>query len=149
MSKKSNKRLQRRLEKNAHSRNDTFSRQPILEDAADDDDYLLFSLKNLSSEYDLNAASCTDYIRSQLLFKLKLLCDQTWNKLFVKSKQSGGIEKIDKSAILAPLPSCVTDDISHLYVVRFNGQNSRLIGYRSDNVFQVLFVDVNLEVYKH
>lgn len=149
MSVKAERRLKRRLEQQNQAKNDNFSRQPILQSARDDDDYLIFSLKNLVDGYGLKSEYCNDYIRSQLLLKLQTLCCNTWSTLFTKNKQSGGVEIINKTAFKVSLPSCITDDINYLYVLRFNGQNSRLIGYRSGNVFQAIFVDVDLSTYRH
>ncbi len=149
MPNKSEQRLQRRLKKQRKARQDTFSQQPILQQANDDDDYIVFSLKNLVTGYDLKSNECTNYIRSQLILKLQTLCCNTWNTLFTKNKQSGGIELVKKEAFKVPLPTCITEDINHLYVLRFNSQNARLIGYRSDNIFQAIFVDINLSTYNH
>lgn len=149
MSSKSEQRLQRRLEKQQKARQDAFSQQPILQQANDDDDYIAFSLKNLVNGYDLHSNKCTDYLRSQLILKLQTLCNNTWNTLFTKGKQSGGMEIINRQSFKVPLPACITEDINHLYVLRFNSQNSRLIGFRSDNVFQAVFVDVDLSTYNH
>lgn len=149
MSEKSEKRFQRRLKKQQKARRDAFSQQPILQQADDDDDYIVFSLKNLVSGYDLRSSKCTEYIRSQLILKLQMLCRNTWNTLFTKNKQSGGMEIIKKESFKVPLPACITEDMDHLYVLRFNSQNARLIGYRSDNVFQAFFIDVDLSTYEH
>lgn len=149
MPNKSEQRLQRRLKKQQKAKQDAFSQQPILQQANDDDDYMVFSLKNLVNGYDLKSNKCTDYIRSQLILKLQTLCCNTWNTLFTKNKQSGGMEIIGKEAFKVPLPACVTEDIGHLYVLRFNSQNARLVGYRSDNIFQVIFVDIDLSTYDH
>lgn len=148
MPSKSEQRLLKRLEKSKKAKQDAFSRQPILR-PVEDDDYVVFSLKNLVSGYDLKTNKCSDYLRSQLLLKLQILCMNTWSTLFTKNKQSGGIEIIDKRAFKVPLPACVTEDVNHLYVVRFYGQNARLIGYRTDNVFQAIFVDADLSTYSH
>ena len=149
MPSKSEKRFQRHLKKQQKARHDIFSQQPILQQANDDDDYIVFSLKNLVSGYDLKSSKCAEYIRSQLILKLQTLCCNTWSTLFTKNKQSGGMEIIKKESFKVSLPTCITEDIDHLYVLRFNSQNARLIGYRLDNVFQAIFVDVDLSTYKH
>ena len=149
MSNKSEQRLQRRLKQQQKARQDAFSQRPILQRANDDDDCMAFSLKNLVNGYDLRSNKCTDYIRSQLILKLQTLCCNTWNTLFTKSKQSGGMEIIKKESFKVPLPACITEDVNHLYVLRFNSQNARLIGYRSNNIFQAIFVDVDLSTYDH
>lgn len=59
------------------------------------------------------------------------------------------IEIIDRIIFNVPLPSCITDDVDYLYVLRFDGQNARLIGYRSSNTFRAIFVDVDLSTYEH
>ncbi len=149
MSSKADKRLYRKLQKQNKIKNDNFSKQPVLQSSTDNDDYLIFSLKNLVNGYDLKSEKCTDYIRSQLLLKLQTTCCHTWNMLFTKDKQSGGLEILDKSIFKIPMPACVTEDINHLYVLRFNSQKSRLIGYRSDNIFHIIFVDIDLSTYNH
>ena len=148
MAKKSERRLQKRLKRQEKAKNDAFAHQP-LQQVADVNDYMTFSFKNLVLKYDLKNKYCNDYIRSQLLLKLHKLSCCTWSQLFMKDKQSGGIEAIEKKSIKTPLPPCVTEDIEKLYVFRFNAQHSRVIGMRVENVFHILFVDVGLDCYDH
>lgn len=141
--------MQKRLEKQRRAVSDEFAKQPVLQRAVDSDDYLVFSFKNLVNEYDLKNKHCTDYVRSQLVMKLRSLSQQTWSGLFAKGKQSGGLEIIKKDCMKVALPACVTEDIGNLYVFRFNAQKARIIGLRVGDVFQILFIDAGLECYGH
>lgn len=67
----------------------------------------------------------------------------------MKSKSCGGFETINTSRFKVPMPTCITEDINHLYVIRFSAQKSRLVGYRRGNVFHVIFVDIDLSTYDH
>lgn len=116
--------------------------------ARDDDDLLVFSFRDLQPEYSFDANCCDDKLRKDLLTKLTKMCRTTWEDLQRLGKKSG-FESLERSAIKVPLPSCVTDDVNKLHVIRFHGQSARLIGYRLGAVFYVLFIDAELKLYKH
>lgn len=46
-------------------------------------------------------------------------------------------------------PRGVTDDVKKFIVTRFSSQKCRLIGFRRDNVFFILYIDAKLTAYKH
>ena len=149
MSKKSEKRLAKKLEREKKQKNTISVSLPDLQSPTDNDDYVVFSLRNLHQDYNLSSRLCNDQIKSDLLQKICTMCCTTWNTLFTKRKDCGGLEPLGVDIFKVSMPSCVTDDIDHLYAMRFNGQNSRLIGYRSQNIFHAIFVDVDLSTYKH
>lgn len=149
MSKKAERRLAKKLEKEKKQKNSTSVFLPDLQPSADNDDYVVFSLKSLHKDYNLSSSLCDSQIKCDLLQKMYTMCCTTWNTLFTKRKNCGGLEPLDVEIFKVSMPSCVTDDIDHLYAMRFNGQNSRLIGYRSQNIFHAIFIDVDLSTYKH
>ena len=146
---KAEKRLERKLKKQSKSLRDVFAQSPIQKPSNDDNDNLVFSFRDLQRDYDFEQACCDDQVRRDLLSSLRRLSRTTWDDLRTRDKKSGGSELINKSEIKASLPSFITDDYEKFIVIRFNSQNSRLIGYRQDNIFYILFIDVSLTLYDH
>lgn len=146
---KAEKRLERKLKKQSKSLRDVFAQSPIQKPSNDDNDNLVFSFRDLQRDYDFEQACCDDQVRRDLLSSLRRLSRTTWDDLKTRDKKSGGSELINRSEIKASLPSFITDDYEKFIVIRFNSQNSRLIGYRQDNIFYILFIDVSLTLYDH
>ena len=120
---------------------------PQLQKVSDDNDAIVFSFQFLQNEYGLDRKSLTKDNKIQLLKKLVAVSKTTWNALVLKPKSSG-FELLDKSAV-SPLPPVVTDDIQKLYVLRFASQDCRLVGFRQDNVYHILYIDSDLSLYNH
>lgn len=140
--KKRDKDLAKRLKNASSSYN-----SPQLQRANDDNDNIVFSFQSLQNGYDLNHKSLTKENKVQLLKKLVEISKTTWNSLILKDKKSG-FELIDKS-IITGLPNVVTEDISKLYILRFASQDCRIIGFRQDNVYHILYIDPDLSLYRH
>ncbi|MDO4271549.1 MAG: hypothetical protein Q4C83_01005 [Candidatus Saccharibacteria bacterium] len=121
---------------------------PELEKAFDDDDSVAYSFNHLQKKYDLDNKSLSNEAKIQLLAKIVKTTQQSWTQLILSGKGNGGIETI-KRDIISNLPSCVTKDIQKLCVLRFASQKCRLIGFRRGNIFNVLYIDSNLSLYKH
>ena len=120
---------------------------PQIQQPKDDNDYLSVSFQYLQRDYDLNRKYLTKDNRLQLLKKIVSITHMTWNDLTLQDKKHG-FERIDKD-IVKNLPNIITDDIQKLYVLRFASQDCRLVGMRQDNIFQILYIDPDLSLYKH
>lgn len=120
---------------------------PDLLNSQDDNDYVLVSFQYLQKGYDLDDKSLTKDHRVNLLSKLVLITQSTWTTLLMTSKRSG-FEMIER-AKTELRPRGVTDDVKKFIVARFSSQKCRLIGFRRDNVFFILYIDAKLTAYKH
>ena len=61
---------------------------------------------------------------------------------------TGGTEKISVDQLKVPLPNTITPDVKHVFSM-YVSKDHRMIGIFRENVFVVLFVDYNLELYRH
>lgn len=111
-------------------------------------DYPVFCFKHLINGYKLDI--CTNEQKSFFVSKLVKMAQQTWQTLMTADHKSGaGFELLPKSQIKGTLPSIITEDVSKVYVMRFNGTSYRMIGHRSDEIYHITHIDVNLSAYKH
>lgn len=58
-----------------------------------------------------------------------------------------GAEKIARSAIRAPIPAGITEDVTFL-AIRYHGMRP-ILGYRDGRTFHLLFIDHSFSVYDH
>ena len=61
---------------------------------------------------------------------------------------TGGTEKISVDQLKVPMPNTITPDVKHVFSM-YVSKDHRMIGIFRENVFVVLFVDYNLELYRH
>ena len=123
---------------------------------------IVFSFKNLctSDNYNFKAfrdnKSQTISTITQMMLKLQKMSCMTWNEL-IQQRKNAGVEYLDhlefRDEFINSLPANVilTQD-EKLPIVRFNGQNMRLIlkkGTQCPRVVYVLGIDMNLSLYKH
>lgn len=150
-SRKAQRRLEKRLLKNQRAKNDVFSSAlpTTLEPTNDEDDFVAFSFQNLQKDYSFNTSQCDHQLRLDLLSKLRVVSCKSWNDLEKAGKKSG-FESLPINALRKPIPEDVPlKGVNKLHVLRFNGQDARLIGYRLGRVFHIIFIDPELEVYDH
>lgn len=96
-----------------------------------------YCLSNLDQE---NKAMFADAI-----FRRKEL---TWSDIKRADKHGLGTEKISQSAIKAPTPRFITEDLEHYLAFRYNGLRP-MVGYRQRDIFYVLWFDCDFTLYKH
>ncbi len=150
-SRKAQRRLEKRFQKNQQSKNDLFSSNPptALEPTNDEDDFVAFSFQDLHKDYGFNTSQCNHQLRLDLLSKLRVISCKSWNDLEKAGKKSG-FESLPINALRKPIPEDIPlKGVNKLHVLRFNGQDARLIGYRLGRVFYIIFIDPELEVYNH
>jgi len=111
-------------------------------------DYPIFCFKHLMSGYKLD--DCSLEQKAYFISKLVKMAQQTWQTLMTSDHKSGaGFELIPKEQMKVTFPSIITEDVQKIYVMRFNGDNYRILGNRSDEVYHITHIDVNLSAYKH
>lgn len=82
---------------------------------------------------------------SEAIFRRKSI---SWNEIKRLDRHGLGTEKIPKSAIKAPIPKFITEDVSDFLVFRYKGMNP-MVGYRQREVFFVLWFDHDFTLYPH
>lgn len=111
-------------------------------------DYPVFCFRHLVRGYAI--CDCDKEQKAHLIDKLSVMTQKTWQDLnFGYNKKGAGFEKIPVNQFLAQIPKIVTDDVSKLWVIRFNNMNHRIIGLRKENIYHITHIDVDLTAYKH
>lgn len=72
----------------------------------------------------------------------------TWAQLKCADRHKLGCEKITRGQITAPIPRFITDDVGSFLVFRYH-ELRPMVGYRSKNVFYVLWFDHDYTLYDH
>ena len=72
----------------------------------------------------------------------------TWNEIKRADRHGLGTEKIAKSAINAPTPKFITEDMESYLAFRYFGLRP-MVGYRQRDIFYVLWFDSNFTLYNH
>ena len=107
----------------------------------------LFSLERLQ-----NGSYCFSKLEkddkaafADAIFKRKNI---TWTDIQNMDRHALGYEKIAINSINAPIPKFITEDETNLIAFRFSGKKP-MVGYRSKNIFYVLWFDHDFSVYNH
>ena len=113
-------------------------------------DYPLFCFRHLHRDFDIDKCLCADKTFSrQFLKKIGLVSKLSWIDIQMSDRRGHGTEKIFKSSITKSIPSSITDDVNDFLSFYFNGDRGRIIGFRNQMVFHVVFIDTELTVYRH
>lgn len=70
----------------------------------------------------------------------------TWMEIMNTDHKGAGAETIPIGQLKKRLPVVVTDDVRKVYALRF-GQKRRLVGFRVESVFHIVWVDPKHAVY--
>ena len=109
-----------------------------------DYDYPIFCFKHLHKDYDLD--QCTDSEKKSLMEKLVKLSQLSWIDIQNSPRHGLGTEKIAINAIKPNCPEFITEDVSFLLALRFDGKKP-ILGHRNKFIFHVLFIDRDFAVY--
>ena len=82
---------------------------------------------------------------AESIFKRKNL---SWNEIKKADRHGLGFEKISKNAIKGSKPKFITEDMNDFLSFRFSGMKP-MVGYRIQNIFYVLWFDLDYSLYKH
>ncbi len=106
----------------------------------------LFCLKHLDQRgFGLSDLEINE--KAAFVERLHHLSGQTWNQLFSGRKKASGCEKINFDQITGPKPNHITED-TKIIVFRFI-RKGRIVGYQSERVFNIIWVDCKMKLYKH
>ena len=103
-----------------------------------------FCLCNLSAGY--RVSNCQQADRAAFASWLDIRSQMTWLDLTLAPREGLGREKIPRGSIRPAIPTKITPDVEHFLSFRF-GDDARVIGYRTDEVFHIVWLDPNHDVY--
>jgi len=120
-----------------------------LHSTSDIDDFVVFSFQNMAKSYAIE--DCQDKKEKAFAVdKMREISRKTWNELILRRKQDGGFERIERKKFdLKSIPDGIPADITAWYIIRFHGNNGRLIGYRVQNTFYITHLDHSCTAYSH
>lgn len=73
-----------------------------------------------------------------------------WNTVNTSARHSFGMEKMQVTSLTAAARTHMPEGMTSLLVFRATGDNHAFLGYRDNNVFQVIFIEYNFgDVYSH
>lgn len=82
------------------------------------------------------------------LIRLKSLCCLDWNTISSSARHSYGYEKIPTNIIKKD--TGLTDEVKYLLAFRATGDNHVFLGFRQEDVFQIIFIESSFgDIYNH
>jgi hypothetical protein len=107
-----------------------------------------FSFEKMQDQSGNSFNCCEDEDRLYLIKRIFMLSRMPWKEIRQAGSQGLGAESIQRFRIKRPIPSSVTEDVESFYSLHYVGKK-RFLGYRVGQVFHILWVDHNYEVYNH
>lgn len=105
----------------------------------------IFSLQYLQAGYCVD--DCARDERAAFASALWRRSQLTWQEINQAGRHALGSEIIDQNSINVSIPIIVTPDVK-LLSFRYNGIKP-MIGFKSLNVFHVIWIDPQLNIYNH
>jgi len=105
----------------------------------------IFCLRHLQDPFCVT--SCQQDEQAAFAVTLRRLSEMTWAQIRNAPRHGLGTEKIDRSALRAPIPGGITEDVVFL-AIRFNGK-APMVGYRSGQTFHIVWLDRAFTLYPH
>jgi hypothetical protein len=102
-----------------------------------------FSLYHLEDGFRVSDCQAVD--KGEFAQRLQELSQLTWNQIVLAPRQGFGSETIALRSIKVAVPNHITDD-RRLLAFRF-GDAARIVGYREDQIFHIVWIDPNHNVY--
>lgn len=111
------------------------------------DQHPLLCLEHNANEY--GVVECETDEQAAFAQWIHRISQFTWGELALKKYDHYGYKQIDSDAIRILPPASAAARLDKYMVFRFQNGDGRVIGYRRDRVFHVLWVDAKLRLYKH
>lgn len=102
-----------------------------------------FSFYHLQDGFRISDCQAVD--KGEFAQRLQELSQLTWNQIVLSPRQGLGSEKIDRESIKVAIPEHLSRD-KRILAFRFGG-GARIVGYREDQIFHVVWIDPNHNVY--
>ena len=84
------------------------------------------------------------------LQRLRQYSSLDWNTLYTTQKHGFGTENIEVDSLTDSARRQLTFDIKKLIVLRSKGDNHAFLGFRDNDVFQVVFIEYKFgDIYNH
>lgn len=115
---------------------------PQTEVVSSNQQYPVFSFKHLQDQYGItscNAVAC--------VLQLRQVSQLTWGQWMQCPREGMGFEKIDRASINPEIPQAITNDVKHFLSFRFT--DGRVIGFRDETIFYIVWTDGKFAVYDH
>ncbi len=113
-------------------------------------DYPIFCFRHLHPDYNLDECVMSDVkFSKQLLRKIQLISSISWREIQFSDKHGHGTEKIAINAINKSIPTSITEDVKDFLSFYFHGTSGRIIGFQTQAIFHVVYIDTKLDVYNH
>ena len=123
--------------------------QPSITEIGKTRDRIVFGFSELRPYSYVDSHNDSGFFIS-FLDRLKKLSSIDWNTANVSTRHSYGLEKMNVCDMTRAAQSHVPEGMSSLLVFRATGDNHVFLGYREENVFQVIFVEYQFgDVYRH
>ena len=104
-----------------------------------------FSLRYVDRAHCLS--SCTRKEKAAIADTIHKLSKIPWAEIETAPRHGSGYERIARSSLARPVPSHVTED-APIKAFRFFGR-AAMVGYRSGDVFFVIWFDRKFKLYRH
>lgn len=105
----------------------------------------IFCLRYLQDPFCV--VSCEQQEQAALAVTLRRLSFMTWAQIRNAPRHGLGTEKIARESLRAPVPEGITEDVVFL-AIRFHGK-APMVGYRSGQVFHIVWLDRAFTLYPH
>lgn len=104
-----------------------------------------FCLEHLQKDHCISR--CTSDEKAAFAERIHEMSQLTWQQLSQAPRHGQGYESIARNAIKGTFPSVVTDDVT-LLAFRFCGK-APMVGFRTGEVFHVVWFDREFSLYDH
>ncbi|RDD29887.1 hypothetical protein CR161_03720 [Prosthecochloris sp. ZM] len=113
-----------------------------------DKEPVVFSLKHIQ-DGDYCFSKLTSDNKGEFAEAIYRRKDFTWTDYYQNSRQKLGCESIPLNQIKPEKPNVLTPDVGKVLAIRFARTNGRVVGYRDNNIFYVLWIDCKMSLYDH
>lgn len=105
-----------------------------------------FCLEHLRKAYCLS--NCTPEEKAAFADRIYELSQLSWQQIMQSHRHGQGSETLPRDAIKGDkIPDVITEDVT-IIAFRFNGK-APMVGFRSGEVFHVVWLDRSFTLYKH
>lgn len=123
--------------------------QPLTSEIGRTQENIVFGFSELRAYSYVDSRHDSDFFIS-FLGRLKKLSSIDWKTANTSARHSFGLEKMNVSSMTQAAKAHVPVGMSSLLVFRATGDNHVFLGYREENVFQVIFIEYQFgDVYSH
>jgi hypothetical protein len=106
----------------------------------------VFCFKYLHADH--NFEQCDTEEKKAFLEQIVRLSQMTWQEITLAPKHGLGSEKISRGSLNVKCPPFITEDVTYLLSLRFQGKKPFLV-HRDDFICHVIFIDNKFSVYNH